>query len=195
MRKNLSSVLLIICVLLGLILSGCEFTTSTATKEAQKVAQQQDQFGKGQPVPAFDWSLERDLVIKLYQLRNQNVVTYSVWRSDYGMIEGDTPSLGYGIPYDVSLTNPLMATDEDQEGYDKTSLTTIEQPEPNGVFASKNTIATWVMSVDEDNPGQLLPIYVETKVTVYPYPVTVDYEKNRVYKAGKPTTTINIDYR
>jgi len=183
----------IISLFVILSLGGCsEFLSdSTATQEAKTVSRQQDQYAKGQPIPAFDWSFERDLVIQLYKLRNEKVATHTVWRSDYGQIEGDCPSIGYGIPYDTSLTNPLAATDEDSYGSRNAALTTIEQPEPNGIFASKNTTATWVMSVDKKS-GQILPIYIETKVTVYPYPVKVDYEKNRVYRDGAATTTINI---
>lgn len=183
---------IIFLAMLAFIICGCEWELeSTATKEAKKVSQQQDQYAKGQPVPAFDWSFERDLVIQLYKLRNEKVATHTVWRSDYGMIEDDCSSLGYGIPYDTSLTNPLMTTDEDQEGFDKAALTTIEQPEPNGIFASKNTIATWAMCIDEIT-GQIMPVYVESKITVYPYSIKVDYEKNRVYRTGKPATVINV---
>ena len=39
--------------------------------------------------------------------------------------------------------------------------------------------------------GDIEPVYVETKVTVYPYPVKVDYDKNRVIKSGKATVTIS----
>ena len=174
-----------------LAIIGCGIDNSTATKEAQSVSRQQDQYAKGQPVPGFDWSFERDLVIQLYKLRNEKVATHTVWRSDYGLIEGDCASIGYGIPYDTSLTNPLMATDEDQTGYDKSSLATIEQPEPNGIFASKNTTATWIMSVDKIT-NQIMPLYIESKVTVYPYPVRIDYTTNRVYKNGDASTAINI---
>lgn len=188
--KRIFSLILILFIAVSFY--GCMDDDNISTKESKKVAQQQDQFSKGQPVPGFDWSFERDLIIQLYILRNEKVATHTVWRSDYGLIEGDTPSIGYGIPYDTSLTNPLMTTDEDPEGFDHSSLVAIEQPEPNGIFPSKNTTATWVMSVDKET-GQILPIYIETKVTVYPYPVRVDYEANRVYKTGKATTTININ--
>jgi hypothetical protein len=172
-------------------IAGC-YTENTSTKEAHKVSLQQEQYAVGQPIPSFDWSFERDLVIQLYKLRNEKVATHTIWRSDYGMIEYDCPSLGYGIPYDTSLTNPLMTTDEDPEGFDHSALVAVEQPEPNGIFSSKNTTATWVMSVDEET-GQILPIYVESKVTVFPYPIRVDYEKNRVYRTGKPSTSINVN--
>jgi len=175
----------------AMFFTACEFKDSAATKETQKVLAQQDQYAKGQPVPAFNWSLERDLIIQLYHIRNKNVATHTVWRSDYGLIEGDCASIGYGIPYDTSLTNPLMATGEDQRWYNKGALTSIEQAEPNGIFASKNTTATWIMSVCKIT-GQIAPLYIESKVTVYPYPVRVDYVTNRVTKAGESSTLINI---
>ncbi|MBU1755221.1 hypothetical protein KKH81_03000 [Patescibacteria group bacterium] len=171
-----------------LMLAGCGAET-TETRDAGRVAQQQDQYSIGQPIPAFDWSLERHLVIELYKVRNQRVATHSVWRSDYGIIEGDCPSYGYGIPYDTSLTNPLVATSTSADRSIRSdSLTSIEQAEPNGIFASKNTSATWVMCLSQG--GSVEPIYVESKVTVYPGPVIVDYVGNRVTRSGAATVLI-----
>ena len=186
-------VLFSLLVLLLVSLSGCAESTDTATnQEAQQVEAQQQQYLIAQPVPQFDWSLERYLVGELYKIRNRKVATYSVWRSDYGLIEGDCPSSGYGIPYDVSMTNPLQATDVSKEGrrhsYEGGALTSIGQAEPNGIFASTNTSATWVFCVDET--GDLMPVYVESHVTVYPYAVEVNYETNRVIRAGNPDVTI-----
>jgi len=179
------------CIIgLSFILSGysCSADQSQETKVSQEAQMQQKQYAIGQPIPKFDFSLERQLVIELYKIRNKKVATHSVWRSDFGMVEGDCPSMGFGLPYDISLTNPLQATDEDIQGYDKQSLTSIEQAEPNGIFASKNTTATWVMCVGDS--GQIEPVYVESKVTVYPGPVKVDYDTNRVTRTGAATVRI-----
>lgn len=175
------------------LVTGCSVGDKTeSTKTAAAVERQQSQYNTAQPVPAYDWSLERDLVIQLYNIRNMKALTHSVWRSDRGLIEGDCPSIGFGIPYDTSLTNPLVATNTAQDGsrhtYQGGALASIEQPEPNGIFASKNTSATWVMCAGDT--GSIEPVYVETKVTVYPYPVKVDYNKNRAVKSGKATVTL-----
>ena len=45
--------------MLTMVTSACKTDDSSATKETQKVLAQQDQYAKGQPVPAFDWSFER----------------------------------------------------------------------------------------------------------------------------------------
>lgn len=183
-------IILFLLVILLMTLTGCDFTTAnTEARDSRRVAGQQSQYEKGQPIPVFDWSLERHLVIELYKVRNQQAITHSVWRSDHGIIEGDCPSYGYGIPYDTSLTNPLTPTSRDESGYSyRGALVTIEQAEPNGIFLSKNTSATWVMCLGK--AGTIEPVYVETKVTVYPGPVKVDYEKNRVTRVGDANITI-----
>lgn len=183
-----------IALLLATASFGCKGSQdeTAASRDTQRVAQQQSQYEKGQPIPAFDWSLERHLVIQLYKIRNQKAATHSVWRSDRGLIEGDCPSYGYGVPYDTSLTNPLVATDIDNQGEEHYreggALASIEQAEPNGVFASKNTAATWVMCLGQ--AGTVEPVYIETKVTVYPGPVAVDYTTNRVTRNGDATVAI-----
>ena len=165
---------------LSILLVGCDYTPSQEQKDSKAVEAQQSQYAKAQPIPAYDYSLERELVIKLYNLRNQRVSTHSVWRSDYGMIEGDCTSMGFGIPYDTALTNPTQLSIKRvvlPSGHIYINGV-IGQAEPNGVFASKNTSATWVMCVNKS--GAIEPHYIEDKVTVYPYQVDVNYITNRV---------------
>ena len=164
---------------------GCSGTPDQEALDRKAVERQQEQYSARQPVPAYDWSLERELVRKLYDIRNARVSTHSVWRSDYGTIEGDCPSMGYGLPYDTSLTNPLQPEYTINHG-----AVAIGQAEPNGVFASTNTSATWVICVGDS--GQLEPVYVESKVTVYPGVVNVDYGSNRVTPGGGKRVTIKI---
>ncbi len=172
---------LLVLLLPLLLLVGCNETQED--KDRKAVQAQQSQYAASQPIPAFNWSLERHLVTQLYQIRNQRVATHSVWRSDRGLIEGDCASVGFGMPYDTSLTNPLQS-----EWGANGGTIAIEQAEPNGIFASKNTNATWVMCAGAG--GLIEPVYVETKVTVYPYPVKVNYSQNRVIKAGKSSVTL-----
>lgn len=180
MRKLI--VLGAVASLMALSMTGCNEQSQT-TKDKKSVERQQSQYAKGQPVPAYDWSLERDLLTKLYNLRNNKVSTHSVWRSDYGMVEGECTSMGFGMPYDTSLTNPLKS-----EYIHNGAGGVVGQAEPNGIFASTNTQATWVMCIG--SAGSLEPHYVESKVTVYPYPVTVSWDTNRVVRAGATTATL-----
>jgi hypothetical protein len=181
---------ILIAISLGMILmaGSCEPENSAAKEEAAAVEKQQEQYAIAQPVPAYDYSLERDLLIQLYNIRNQEVTTHSVWRSNYGMIEGDCRSMGFGMPYDTSLTNPL--TPIYRYSNSASSAVVVSQPEPNGVFASTNTSATWVFCVSDS--GGVEPIYVESKVTVYPGPVKIDYSNNRVIRNGQATVQLEL---
>ncbi|MDJ0764877.1 MAG: hypothetical protein QNJ97_17985 [Myxococcota bacterium] len=168
--------------------SGGYVRNSESAQVAKDVARQQAQYGTVQPVPAYDWSLERDLLIQLYNIRNMEASTHAVWRSDYGTIEFDCPAIGFGIPYDASLTNPLTQEKRYWGPAVGASVDVVSQPEPNGIFASQNTSATWVLCAGEG--GALEPIYIEAKVTVFPFPVKVDYETGRVTRAGKASVTM-----
>lgn len=157
---------------------------SQEAKDRKNVEIQQEQYAIAQPVPKFDFSLERDVAIQLYKARNESVTTWTVWRSDLGHIEGDCASIGYPIPYDTSLTNPL------QRVY---TGTVIELAEPNGLFPSKNSMATWVRCISEVNGKPVeAPIYIESKVTAYPFPVEIDYDNGlvKIVKGKEPSVTI-----
>jgi len=189
MTRKIQAVFGIVAV--AIVMAACAPEQTIEGRDSERVAEQQSQYAIGQPIPVFDWSLERDLVIQLYTVRNSRAATHSVWRSDRGLVEGDCPSYGYGIPYDTSLTNPLAPTVHSYDPYGGNYATVsqvVEQAEPNGIFASKNTAATWVMCLGE--AGTVEPVYVETKVTVYPGPVTVDYDTNRVTRSGASTVLI-----
>ncbi len=165
------------------VASACDYEDSSEEKDQAAVQDQQALYGISQPVPHFDYSLERDMTEQLYRARNEHVATWTVWRSDMGTIEGDCPSTGFPLPYDTSLTNPLQMV----AGYQ--SVTAIEQAEPNGIFASKNSTATWIRCVIDDVEA---PVYVESKVTAYPFPVDVDYETNRVRRVNDKAPTVVI---
>ena len=35
------------------------------------------------------------------------------------------------------------------------------------------------------------PVYIESQLNVYPFPLKVDYEKNRIYRAGVSSVTMD----
>lgn len=150
---NLLSILL-------LVSCSCVPTPNQEREDNDVVQKQQRQYAVSQPLPLFDHSLERQTLINLYKLRNETISTFTIWRSDTGKIEGYCPSSGFGIPYDMSLTNPLQLIGN------RYVNGVVGQAEPNGVFSSQNTSATWVMCLDEK--GKIRPHYIESKVTVYP---------------------------
>lgn len=169
--------------LFAVMIFGCA-DESQRSKEKQVVDRQQDVYLVGQPVPTFDYSLERDRVIGLYRARMDAAQTWAVWRSQTGVIEDSCPSSGYPIPFGAQLTSPEVIAWASAQG----GTGVLPQAEPNGLFTNDvTTSATWVFCVTD---GSITPVYVEGMVTVYPYPVTIDLETNRVIRFGVPTVTL-----
>ena len=159
-------------ILLAFVLVACMESTMESTsdeKDAKVTNDQQQVYQVKQPLPFYDFSHERSMVTQIYNARNEALNTWSVWRSSgTGDIEDWCPSIGFGIPYDTSLTNPLKGKWVSSNG----GVATIEQAEPNGLFSSKNTMATWVLCQLPN--GEVAPVYVESTVTVYPWPIKVE---------------------
>ena len=83
-------VLGVVFLALATIAASCGSADST---ESQAVQQQQQLYIQSQPAPAFDWSLERHLMIELYVSRNSAVSTFSLtWDPYRGKISWSCPS-------------------------------------------------------------------------------------------------------
>jgi hypothetical protein len=160
-RKGIS---LIVVMLIVLALAGCY--TSSDNVAASQVENQQQVYLQNQPIPSFDYSLERDVSIQLYKIRNEARNTYTVVTGNTGTAIWMCPSIGYPIPYDVQLTNPLRAE------YTYSEVVTLEQPEPNGLYSSDNAFGTWVLCVN--SAGDVTPVYTELSATSFPFPVKIE---------------------
>ncbi len=173
---------LMTATLLGMV--GCGKTAEQADRD--NVNKQQKHYAKVQPVPYFEFSLERDAAIQIYKLRNERVRTWTIWVSQSGKILGDAETIGFPIPYGVQLTNPIQNVGSHGA--------VIAQAEPNGLFTTGvSTKATWIRQAIKQN-GRVLevPVYIEPETICYPYPILVDYEKNRVTRldTGDPTAVL-----
>lgn len=173
MKKVFCATLFFILV----VLAACGNVSSDRADMA-KTNDQQEIYRVSQPLPFYDFSHERHMVKQIYNARNEAVNTWSVWRSSgTGQIEDWCPSIGFGIPYDTSLTNPIKPYSSSY------GVAAVEQAEPNGLFSSKNTMATWVLCQMPN--GDIAPVYVESTVTVYPWPIKVkDGEIIHLYEGG-----------
>ena len=120
---------------------------------------------RNQPPPTFDFSMERKIMIALYQARQRSVATYSFVQSDFtGKVLWSCASIGFPIPYSTQLTNPNQVVWPNTRGY-----VVLPQPEPNGLFPPPSSEATWVPCTDEQ--GNITPVYEEKRVTVFLRPM------------------------
>ena len=74
MRKT-TICLTVLAMLISLSFVNCAVADSY-DDEKKLVAAQQKQYSIAQPIPHFDWSLERSLAIQLYESRNKRVATH-----------------------------------------------------------------------------------------------------------------------
>lgn len=157
---------------------GCE---DADRAESNTVNAQQEVYRRNQPVPTFQWSLERHLMIQLYQARNTTATTYSYVVNQYtGRISWSCTSLGFPIPATTQLTNP------EQYAYQGATL---PQAEPNGLFAPPSTNGTWVLCTGEG--GLLEPVYVEEHVRTFTRPM--EEHDGRLVPVGGQRSTITLN--
>jgi len=153
----------IVLIILALLVVSVGCMRRADDEEAIQVESQQTHYSEVQPVPRFDHSIPRDVLLQIYNVVTTEArSTYTVIQSITGEVVFHGASVGYGIPADTQLTNPVQ----------KKGDTVIEQAEPNGLFSSKNTDGTWILFVEEG--GVIAPIYTEQKVTTYPFIVARD---------------------
>lgn len=171
-----------LAVLTLLLIGGCA-PANSQSKDRNTVEGQQEIYASRQPVPRFEYSQDRDTLIQIYRLRNEVRPTFTTFHSNgTGDVVFSCPSRGYAIPADTQLTNGLQPWCYGQS----CGGAVIEQPEPNGLYSSKNTDGTWVLCV-RDN-GEVTPVYTELKVTTFPFLVNADGHTVSDSKSASSTT-------
>jgi hypothetical protein len=163
-------------IIVVIALSSLGSDCSQESADSSMVNAQQKVYATTQPIPQFTWSQDRDNLIQIYKMKNEARNTYAVVRStNSGEILWHCPSVGFPLPADTQLTNPL------QQVY---QAAVIEQAEPNGLFSSKSTDGTYVICVSAD--GTVSPQYTESKVDVFTRPVKIENGKV-VFIDGPPS--------
>lgn len=147
----------------------CGNVNQSVTHDQDQTNSQLQQYQKVQPVPYYDWSEQRNTLIQIYNAKNEARETWAVIESITGEALWACPSIGFPIPADTQLTNPdqIAVTQNGSTWYDGV----VPQMEPDGLYASSGTDATYVLCVRPD--GKAVPIYTEQKVSTFPFPVHV----------------------
>lgn len=190
---------LVCCIVLTLavmpFVTGCGEDTSSKGEimMSQQVDRQQQHYANTQPIPWFDWSLERYLMIQLYTARNNAVATWSYqWNSYLGLSTWDCASIGYPIPGGTQLDNPWRVQNSGSSGIsDNYWGVAIGQAEPNGLFPPATANGTYVMCLNPD--GTIGPVYEEDYMKAFPYPMQV--VDRHLVRAPNIESSISIDYK
>jgi hypothetical protein len=169
---------IILLVGVALVLVGCSVKDSIKT-DAVNTDRQLQQYQAVQPVPFFNWSQDRAVLIQIYEAKNAARQTWTVFYSATGVAQAMCPSVGYPIPANTQLTSPDQVVGGGSSGYG-----TVAQMEPNGVYSTTGANGTYVMCLRPS--GKAAAVYSESWVTAYPYEVAI--QSGEVVDLGKDTT-------
>jgi hypothetical protein len=115
---------------------------------------------------------EKRLANMILELRDQpNLSTYTYTIDMQGKAHCLGRSIGYGLPYTTQITNPQKIADYLSQG----GYAILPQAEPNGLYSSDSTSATWVLLVGPT--GKPEPTYVESDITVSLSPLRTAVEQ------------------
>lgn len=137
--------------------SECGGTDAQQQRETERMVQEAH---KQTGTPNIRNFTERKFAKMIYELRDQEVSTYSYFMDMNGNLHFLCESIGFGLPYSVQYVNP--------ERYAHNG-TTLPQPEPNGLFMPDGLSATWVLC--SDGKGSVKPVYSEPSLIVSPFPL------------------------
>lgn len=162
---------LFLLIVLVLMLTACSGDPNVAGKgvvaEQARTRDQISQYADSQPIPSFEWSLERAIVIAVYRARNEAAATFSYGINPYNnSIIWECASVGYPIPGGTKLTNPQQIGYKSEYG-----VVTLPMAEPNGLYMPESSAGTFVSCINPD--GTVSPVFSEWYVMTFPYPMQV----------------------
>lgn len=150
--------ILVACVLSGtLLLAGCEDVggsqSSINYEQSKLLSESNRQLG----MPNITNFFEKETAKKIWELRdNPDLTTYAYSKTLDGEFVYLGRAIGFGLPYTTQYTNP-------EEYYSNGA--TIPQADPNGLYSSETTNATWLMLInDETNEAEAM--YFESELVV-----------------------------
>lgn len=163
---------IISALLLGLLaLVGCNDGQDTADRKEQQqteaiTAQAVSQIG----MPGVTNFTEKKLVRKLYELRDQEIATFTYMPDMNGKLWHVCDSVGFGLPYGVQFSNPEKLVNPYSAS---TGYLAMPQAEPNGLYMPATAEGTWIMCGAK---GDIKPVYVEPRVVVSSFPLKASGE-------------------
>lgn len=157
-KKSVLGLLLIGTLSLGSIgLIGCERDADNETRNQQEklIQQANDQVG----LPNITNFYEKKMAKKILELRDDsNLVCYAYTQNEMtGKFIYIGKCMGYGLPYSTQYTSP--------EKRESGTSVVLPQADPNGLFSSSGTDATWLMMIDDK--GNQKVMYCEPHTVVY----------------------------
>lgn len=163
---------LLIALMAMVALSSCDVspTLTADQKDTDNQEKLQSEGNRQIGMPNIHNFQEKKMVKMLYELRdNPNLINYCYTYSEVsGKLQFIGKCIGYAMPYATQFSNPQKYTRVSITG--GTTYLAMPQAEPNGLFMPASADGTWVMLINPKD-GQPVPVYLEPKVVVSPFPL------------------------
>ena len=174
MKKRILAVVMTSVLLVG-GLTGCGQRETASSKENTYTQDLMEQSSNIVGYPEVTNFFEKAQLKEIYELRDDpNLICYWYTKNDMTgkwIYQGEC--IGYGIPYTTQFTQPetmqraalpALKMDGSDRGYNDYFTEILPQADPNGLYSSPSTSATWILTTDKN--GNILPTYVESEITV-----------------------------
>ena len=174
MKKKLLAVG-VIGVLMASMLAGCGQRETASSKENSYTQDLMEQSSSIVGYPDVTNFFEKAQLKEIYELRDDpNLICYWYTKNDMtGKWIYQGTCIGYGIPYTTQFTQPdtmqraalpVLDINGNDKGRNEYYTEVLPQADPNGLYSSASTSATWILTTDKD--GNIKPTYVESEITV-----------------------------
>ena len=135
-------------------------SSEAAREQAQQTEQLAQESNRQVGMPGISNFTEKRLLRQLYELRDQEIRTFTYVVDWQGRLFHVCDSIGFGMPFSSQYSNPEVYYNQG---------TTLPQPEPNGLYPPTSSSATWVICADSN--GEFRPVYVEPLIMVSTFPL------------------------
>lgn len=165
----------IMMILMVCMLAGCGQRETAFSKENNYTQEIMEQSSNAVGYPDVTNFFEKAQLKEIYELRDDpNLICYWYTKNDMTgkwIYQGEC--IGYGIPYTTQFTQPetmqraplpALNINGDDKGWNEYFTEVLPQADPNGLYSSASTSATWILTTDKD--GNIKPTYVESEITV-----------------------------
>lgn len=159
---------------LAVFLNACgPYGTPSEVADQKRINSQQEIYASIEPVPVYDYSLPRDVMIQIYTAKNKANSTYTVFLSNNGIPLYVCPSRGYPIEGGTQLTNPEQISfgTFPSGGSSSAASGVVGQADPDGLFHPLTAPGTYVLCVRPN--GDVVPLYAEPMVMTFPFEVKI----------------------
>lgn len=151
----------------ALVLTGCKLgEPSSDSMQAEQTAQLSKAASEQVGMPNITNFQEKRFLKQIYEMRDQQVSTYTYIIDMNGKSHFVCNSIGFGINASVQYSNPERIA----SSITSKSFGTVQQPEPNGLFPPSGQSATYVLCSKD---GKVVPVYLEPEILVSPFKLDI----------------------